>query len=487
MLSSCLGGAVARSAALSPAPRGLVERPEWAWVDRFGGRGRDAPRAVAIAAGGIYSTGQLAHVRAPGEQSWSGDAAHELMFLARHADDGRREWLLRFGGSPVDEPRALAVAGDGTVLVAGLFTGELGFGAAGLQPLRSVGGADAFLLAIGDDGAPRWALAWGGKHADVARALTLDAAGNLYVAGTFQLTADFDPGPGRRLMASAGRTDAFVLKLDPERRLLWARRFGGEGADDATALAVAADGGVYIGGSFEGRAWGEEGDGGEVAAAGAAIYVAALAPDGSRRWLRRFEAARGATLAGLATGAEDAVDAGGSFQGSLRFEERQVLDNPAGWDLFSARLDPAGTLRWVRDVGADTDSSVTVEAVAATGSGPLLGGSFQGTVDFDPGTGRSNLVAATTAGFVLALDAGGSFSWAGSPAASGYSQVLAMAAGDAGKAAVVGVSQPETTFRAARATESSPESGKSDVFVSLARPPSKPLRKMASTLGLDST
>ena len=438
----------------------------WDWVDRFGGRGRDAPRAVAIgAAGEVYTTGQLAHVRAGGERSWSGEAARELMFLARHGAGGRREWLLRFGGSPVDEPRALAVARDGTVLVAGLFTGELGLGsAAGLRPLRSTGGADAFLIAIGDDGAPRWALAWGGKHADVARALTLDAAGNLYVAGTFQLTADFDPGPGRRLMTSAGRTDVFVLKLDASRRLVWARRFGGDGADDVTALAVGADGSVYLGGSFEGRVWGASDDGTPVAAAGAAIYVAALAPDGGSRWLRRFEAARGATLAGLAIAAEDAVYVGGGFQGGLRFEERPVLDNPAGWDLFSARLDDRGVLLWVRDVGADSDSSVTVESAVATGSGPLLGGSFQGTVDFDPGAGRSNLTAATTAGFVLALDGEGSLSWVGSPAASGYSQVLALAAGD-GKGAVVGVGQPDTTFRAAKATGNSPESGKSDVFV----------------------
>jgi hypothetical protein len=467
-LLACSGRAGPRTTPEQPGPAAAAGL-EWTWADRFGGRGRDAPRAVATAAGGqVYSVGQLAHARDPSERSWSGNAARELMFLARHGRDGRREWILRFGGSPVDEPRAVAVAPDGTVLVAGLFAGELGFGApGGLPAIAPVGGADAFLLGIDGSGTPRWALCWGGKYADAARALAVDDGGNVYLAGTFQLTADFDPGAGRALMTSAGRSDVFVLKLDPERRLVWARQLGGEGADEVTALAVAADGTVYLGGATAGR-WADEGaeEGGSASAdAVPTVFVVALAPDGTRRWRRRFVSDRAVALAGLATGDDGAIYAGGSFQGALRSAGPIALANPAGWDLFVARLAANGELVWMRDVGVDSEQSLTAQALTTTVAGPLLAGWFQGSVDFDPGPASAPLQAETTAGFLLALDADGALSWAGSPAAAGYSQVLAIAAAGDGSAAAVGVGQPGTVFRARRSTGGAPELGKSDAFV----------------------
>ena len=425
-----------------PAGRAAGE-PEWTWADRFGARGRNVARAVAIAPGGeVYSVGELAP-GAAGERSWVGDALRQPMFLSRHAPDGHRDWLLRFGGSPADEPRAVVVAPDGTVLVAGLFTGQLGFGeASGVPSLQAVGGADVFLAGIGPDAAPRWALGWGGKHADAARALAVDDTGNVYVAGTFQLTVDFDPGTGRTLLTSAGGRDVFVLKLDPARRLLWARRFGGAGADDLAGLAVGADGTVYLGGGFEGGAW--EGDEREalVAEGGVGLFVAALAPDGSGRWVRRLDADRGASLCGLATGPHGAVYVGGGFQGRLRFAGREVLANPSGWDVFVARLEASGGLVWARDVGAGTGLPLIAGGLAAAAAGPLFGGSFQGRVDFDPGPGERALDAESRTPFLLVFDAVGSLTWVDAPTSSGLAQVLAVAAGAGGRAAVLGVGEP---------------------------------------------
>jgi len=416
--------------------------PTFRWVDRFGGRGRDTPRAVAVTADGwVYSVGQLAHDRRDDERSWTGEAARERMFLARHAPDGRRDWLLRFGGSPVDEPRALAVAPGGTVVVGGLFTGELAFGTtAAIHPLRSIGSADAFLVGVDAEGAPRWALSWGGKYADAVRAVAVDAAGNLYVAGTFQLTADFDAGDGRTLMTSAGRTDGFVLKLDSARRLLWARRFGESGADDVTGIAVATDGTIYVGGGFEGTT--SQDDRREAPALAGSLAVTALAPDGTPRWERRLDADAGASLAGLATGASGGVYVGGVFQGQLRFAGREALANPASWDVFVARLDASGSLVWARDVGAGTERSLSAGGLAATAAGPLLGGSFQDRVDLGPGPAARALDSESRAPFLLAFDEAGALTWADAPTTSGLAQILAVAAEAGGRAAVLGVGEP---------------------------------------------
>ena len=154
-------------------------------------------------------------------------------------------------------------------------------------------------------------------------------------------------------------------------------------------------------------------------------------------------AERGVSLAGLAMGAGGTLDAGGGFQGALRFAGRDVLDAAGGWDVYVARLDGGGALQWVRDVGAETERSLTVEALVATTEGPLLGGSFEGRVDFDPGPGRRPLEAEARAGFLLALDGDGALAWADSAAASGVRHVLGIAAGAGGRAAIAGVGQRE--------------------------------------------
>jgi hypothetical protein len=140
-------------------------------------------------------------------------------------------------------------------------------------------------------------------------------------------------------------------------------------------------------------------------------------------------------------GAGGALYAGGGFQGTLRFDGRDVLDDAAGWDVYVVRIDDGGALQWVRDVGAETERSLTVEALAATTAGPLLGGSFEGRVDFDPGPLSRLLEAATPVGFLLALGADGALAWTDSASASGLRHVLAIAAGARGRAAIAGVGQ----------------------------------------------
>src|SRR4051812_18919988 len=59
-----------------------------------------------------------------------------------------------------------------------------------------------------------------------------DSAGNVYRAGTFTGTVDFDPGSGTTNL-TAQSTDAYLAKFTPAGALLWARRWG-----NATPIAV---------------------------------------------------------------------------------------------------------------------------------------------------------------------------------------------------------------------------------------------------------
>ena len=59
-----------------------------------------------------------------------------------------------------------------------------------------------------------WAKKIGGSGYDVGHSLVIDSLKNLYIAGSFQGTVDFDPGLGIYNLISNGGFDVFLLKLD---------------------------------------------------------------------------------------------------------------------------------------------------------------------------------------------------------------------------------------------------------------------------------
>ena len=89
----------------------------------------------------------------------------------------------------------------------------------------------------------------GGSVADVANAITTDAAGNLYVAGG-ALSPDFPVTPGvlqSMQKGSSGFGSAFVSKLNPSgTALIFSTYVGGTGGDAAYGLAVDSSGDAYI-------------------------------------------------------------------------------------------------------------------------------------------------------------------------------------------------------------------------------------------------
>ena len=53
----------------------------------------------------------------------------------------------------------------------------------------------------------------GGVDSDFGRGIAVDGSGNVYTAGSFSGTVDFDPGPGMFDLTCIGSFDIFVSKL----------------------------------------------------------------------------------------------------------------------------------------------------------------------------------------------------------------------------------------------------------------------------------
>ncbi len=149
------------------------------------------------------------------------------------------------GGATDDIAFALALDPNNNLWIAGA-TNSTNFPLSRTGAQRTLaGGIDGFISEFDPNGALLYSSYLGGSGDDYIFGIGLDAAGNVYTAGSTAST-DF-PGPSSGLQTSnAGGVDAWVARMSPGGALAWSTYLGGSGDDEASALAVDASGTTYI-------------------------------------------------------------------------------------------------------------------------------------------------------------------------------------------------------------------------------------------------
>jgi hypothetical protein len=84
--------------------------------------------------------------------------------------------------------------------------------------------------------------------------IAVDASQNVYTTGTFAGSCDFDPGSGNfTLSSAAGFRDIFISKEDSSGNLVWAKGMGSNSHyDSGNGITVDPFGNVYVTGYFDG-------------------------------------------------------------------------------------------------------------------------------------------------------------------------------------------------------------------------------------------
>jgi VCBS repeat-containing protein len=166
---------------------------------------------------------------------------------------GALVWMVQLGGNSSDTANDLAIDAANNLYTTGRHRGGVDFDpGAGTTSLTNAGSSDIYVQKMDTDGTFEWVVGMGGTDFEEGNGVSVDDAGNVYVAGHFADTVDFDPGVGTLGLTSAGGSDMFVLKLDTTGALTWARTFGDTGADVSFALAADDDDNVVVGGKFAG-------------------------------------------------------------------------------------------------------------------------------------------------------------------------------------------------------------------------------------------
>ena len=162
-------------------------------------------------------------------------------------------WAKSMGGSGGDKGLSIATDAAGNVYTTGIFTGTGDFDPSGsVSNLISNGSDDIFISKLDASGNFVWAKSIGGTGDDQGLSLTTDPSSNVYVAGSFNGSVDFEPGANYYVLSSAGARDIFVTKFDASGNFGWADRFGSTGDDAGSSIHIDFAGSILTTGYFAG-------------------------------------------------------------------------------------------------------------------------------------------------------------------------------------------------------------------------------------------
>jgi hypothetical protein len=315
---------------------------------------------------------------------------------------------------------------SGNVYTTGGFAGTVDFDpGASVYNLTGAGADDGYISKLDPSGNFSWAKVFAGTGGTYGFEIETDALGNVYSIGAFNGTADFDPGAGTFYLSAASNSqDIYISKLDNAGNFLWAKALSGTGNNINFGYSISLDpttGDVYATGWFKGTVDFDPGVGVfQLTTVEDNAYILKLDNAGNFLWAKSFKSTmptRGFSIVVDGTGTVYSV---GGFEGTADFDPGQGIQNLTAIDaadIYISKLDASGNYISVLTVGGMGNEYAIDLKLDPTNGDMYVGGSFDGTVDFDPGVGTFQL-ASNSMGFLVwdsylfKLNSAGNFKWA---------------------------------------------------------------------------
>ncbi|MCB0536385.1 MAG: T9SS type A sorting domain-containing protein [Bacteroidetes bacterium] len=392
------------------------------WAKSIGGPSNENSMAIALDnEGNIFACGLFEGTidfdPGPGISNLTSTGFTDI-FVLKLDSAGNFLWAKSMGGSSHDIGSSIALDDSANIYITGYFSDTADFDPGpGIFNLTSMGFSDIYVSKLDSSGNFLWARGMGGISYEVGISIGLESTGNIFVAGHFFGTADFDPGPETNNLISLGSADIFILKLNSSGSFIWAKSMGGGAYESVSDMSVDGFGNVHTIGSFSNEIDLDPGVGTSILTAMDAddIFISKLDSSGNYLWavsIGGFYPDYGTSIAVDNSGN---VFATGLFEEAVDFdpglETFYLVSNGRTTDIFILKLNVDGNFVWAKSIGGNNSDSGA--SIAVDGSNSLyVTGSFSWTVDFDPGDETSNLISnGLTDIFVLKLDSLGNFVW----------------------------------------------------------------------------
>lgn len=400
---------------------------------------------VTDASGNVYTTGSFSGTcdfdPGPGNAILYSLSEEADIFISKFDANGKFLWVKKMGSYYKDDLSfGIALDAKNNVYVTGIFYGTVDFdpgpGVYNLK-IEDLQYSDIFILKLTSDGNFVWARQLQGKSEEMVFSIAVDDLGNVYTAGRFLDTVDFNPGAGvykighSKAKNGSDYFDGFVLKLNASGNFVWAQRVGGDHQDKCNSIAADKFGYIYMTGEFTNKVDFDPGSGIfelQTSQGGTQdIFILKLDTSGAFVWAKSMMGVNEQIGFDIKLDNWGNIYTTGSFQSTTDFDPGagvyELTPSNSGYShVFMTKLNANGSFVWAKDLG-EMDFSLLGDnfsprlhlwefAIDKFGNIYRIGG-FNVPTDFDPGPGTFNL---TSSGgydiFISKLDSAGKFIWA---------------------------------------------------------------------------
>ena len=263
-----------------------------------------------------------------------------------------------------------------------------------------------------------WMKGFGNTASESISDVAVDASGNIYLTGSFTGSISVDG----QSVTSAGNTDFYVAKLSPEGSVLWFKSGGSSAVEEANAIAVDANGNVFVAGmsndytSFEGNSYPSLG--------GKDGFLLKLDTDGNFVFVRTIGCFNDDNAYDVVVDGSNNVIVTGHFNYALQVSSTSLFQTAKGAnDAFLVKFDNAGAFLWTIPYASSAHDYG--RRVACDNAGNIyLAGEFKGTINIAGSTLQSPNDMNV---YIAKFNPSGEVQWAAQRGASGDDAVKALA------------------------------------------------------------
>jgi hypothetical protein len=226
----------------------------WAWARKVGGQENDESQSITYdAAGNLIVVGSFKSPVCFAGTLGITNTSVALTYdvmVIKYNQLGTVLWARGFGGSASDYGKSVSVDPAGNIYVAGYFKSDSLFAGTDTLYNSSLNNSELFIAKFSSAGTPLWVRKVGSAGDEIAYGICTDADANSYVTGYF--TSDtLLIGQDTVYKNGLGFSDLLLVKFDTYGNMVWHREYGGTGKDIGKSVKTGPNGNLYLAGYFD--------------------------------------------------------------------------------------------------------------------------------------------------------------------------------------------------------------------------------------------
>jgi hypothetical protein len=308
-------------------------------------------RAVAVSSDGRIAAGfgGRAAITIDGGPAISSAGGNDVALVWLDAQ-GTPVRAAVYGDDAEQQPMSMAFDDSGDLIVTGTFRGSIDFGLGEHSAFDTQ--SDTFVVKLGQEGEPLWSTSFYGSDDDIPRALGVDRDHGIFVAGE----AQYDLTIGDHETIGGPDRDAYLVKLDASGEVSWSHRWGDERDQEAYGLAVDDLGNVVVVGGMAGRM--TVGAIELVSPGGDGVFIVKLDGEGVVSWARVLGGGATQRGYDVTFDSKRRIIVTGYYEGYMSIDEAPLPESGIGSpSMFVVKLEPDGKVLWSRGFSVQGDQA----------------------------------------------------------------------------------------------------------------------------------